>query len=379
MGSYYVSKDYGLDVYPNLVPGRTSPGLYAWGGNFYGQLGVGNNSINYSSPLQVGSLTSWKSIFAGNDWSLMIKNDGTLWSVGYNGSGQLGVNNIVNYSSPVQVGSLTTWKYISAGYRNSFAITTDGKLYAWGGNNSYGGLGLGDTSGRSSPVQAGTDTDWRYVAPQGYNTFGIKTNGTLWGCGYSIGYLSASAGTTFVQVGADTNWGQLACGYSHTVAVKTDGTLWAWGYNTYGSLGLNNTVVYASPVQIGSLNTWKYVAAGGYTSYATKTDGTLWAWGYNNNGQVGVGNTVNYSSPIQVGSLTNWKTVSGGTKVFSGNTVCAIKTDGTLWLWGNNDSGQLGQGNTVKYSSPVQVGSLTTWKSAAAGTYHIVAISDGQV
>jgi alpha-tubulin suppressor-like RCC1 family protein len=378
MGSYYVSKDYGLDVYPNLVPGRTSPGLYAWGLNSGGQLGQGDTT-DRSSPVQIGSLTTWKTISNGGDEvSLAIKNDGTLWSFGYNVYGQLGLGDTASRSSLIQVGADNKWKYVAGGFGHIAAIKTDGTLWTWGRNN-YGQLGIGDTTNRSNPVQVGSGTGWRYVALQGYNTYAIKTDGTLWGWGSSTGNLSDAYGYTPGQVGGLTNWSQLACGYAHTVAVKTDGTLWAWGNNQNGSVGVGNTSVYASPVQIGSLNNWKYVAAGGYTCYATKTDGTLWTWGRNDYGQLGIGNTVDYSSPIQIGSLTNWKTVSGGTKAFVGNMVCAIKTDGTLWAWGRNTFGGLGQGNTVHYSSPVQVGSLTTWKSATASSYHIIAISDGQV
>jgi alpha-tubulin suppressor-like RCC1 family protein len=97
-------------------------------------------------------------------------------------------------------------------------------------------------------------------------------------------------------------------------------------------------------------------ASGNYSSYAVKTDGTLWAWGDGGNGQLGQGNTTTYSSPVQVGALTTWSTVGGGR-----NHALAIKTDGTLWVWGSNGYGQLGQGNTTDYSSPVQVGALTTW------------------
>ena len=376
MGSYYVSKDYGLDVYPNLVPGRTSPGLYAWGGDSYGQLGVGN-TVNYSSPVQVGSLTNWKSVWAGHNFSLSISNDDKLWSWGNNTYGQLGLSDTTDRSSPVQIGTDNKWKYVSSGFRSSFAIKTDGTLWSWG-YNYFGGLGLGDTTNRSAPVQVGSATNWKYIASY-HNGVGIKTNGELWAWGYSSGALTGADGYTPTQVGLLTDWKQLACGYAHTVAVKTDGTLWAWGNNQNGSVGVGNTAIYYSPVQIGSLNNWKYVAAGGYRTLAIKTDGTLWSWGQNTYGTLGIGNTVNYSSPVQIGSLTNWKTISGGSKTFGDTFVCATKTDGTLWVWGRNAGGQLGQSNLISYSSPVQVGSLNSWKSASAGNDHLIAIADGQV
>jgi alpha-tubulin suppressor-like RCC1 family protein len=223
LGNRYVSKSYLLDVYPNMVPGRTVPGLWACGYNTLGQLGNGT-VVNYSSPIQIGSLTNWKQVVCGGTRSHAIKTDGTLWSWGGNREGEIGNGtSITTYSSPIQVGLLTNWKQVAAG-------------------NQVNSLSGGDF-------------------------------------------------------------------FSQTLAVKTDGTLWAWGNNGYGALGNGTTTPYSSPIQIGALTNWKQVACG-YATFAIKTDGTLWAWGYNLVGGLGNGNTVSYSSPIQIGSLTNWKQVA---------------------------------------------------------------------
>ena len=100
-----------------------------------------------------------------------------------------------------------------------------------------------------------------------------------------------------------------------------------------------------------------------YSSFAIKTDGTLWSWGSNNSGQLGQGNTINRSSPVQVGALANWSHPAA-----AASFAIATKTDGTLWSWGDGGSGQLGLGNTTTYSSPVQVGSLTTWQKDSPST-----------
>jgi alpha-tubulin suppressor-like RCC1 family protein len=176
----------------------------------------------------------------------------------------------------------------------------------------------------------------------------------------------ATAGDLFFQ--------QVAAGEWHKVAVKSDGTLWAWGSNGYGQLG-DGTTAYSkpSPVQVGSAANWQAVAAGLGHTVALQRDGTLWAWGLNNFGQLGDGTTANKSSPVQVGSEANWQSVAAG----KGHTA-AVKRDGTLWAWGYNYSGQLGDGTTNNRSSPVQVGSATNWQSVAAGAYHTVAVkSDG--
>jgi len=163
-----------------------------------------------------------------------------------------------------------------------------------------------------------------------------------------------------------TNWSKVSVGNnSFTLAIKTDGTLWSWGQNGYGQLGLGNTTDYSSPKQVGALTTWATIGkAGGSYSAAIKTDGTLWVWGVNQWGQLGLGNTTSYSSPKQVGALTNWLNVSCGYQF-----LIAVKTNGTLWSWGRNQSGQLGLNVPSNYSSPMQVGSLTTWLSVSASSY----------
>ncbi len=300
-----------------------------------------------------------------------------LWSWGSNSNGQLGLGNTNNRSSPVQVGALTTWSNVFGGTMCSFATKTDGTLWAWG-YNSVGQLGLGNTTNRSSPVQVGTLTDWSDVkiSSRGNSTLAVKSNGTLWGWGQGyrgvLGLGNSTSRSSPVQVGALTSWAEVSVGRGNALAVKTDGTLWSWGDNPQGQLGQGNTTRRSSPVQVGALTNWSKVAASPAACLATKTDGTLWAWGRNTVGQLGQGNTTNRSSPVQVGTLTNWSKIAGaGSRYVGGNPFAyevyiygffsSIKTDGTLWSWGSNGTGELGLGNTTNRSSPVQVGALTDW------------------
>jgi alpha-tubulin suppressor-like RCC1 family protein len=165
-------------------------------------------------------------------------------------------------------------------------------------------------------------------------------------------------------VGALTTWAKVSTGRSHALAVKTDGTLWSWGRNNAGQLGLNSNPVVSksSPEQVGSLTNWSKVSAGGAHTAAIKTDGTLWAWGNGQGGTIGDGTVYSKSSPVQIGALTDWANIATG----NGNTV-AIKTTGTLWSWGYNTVGQLGQNNTIARSSPTQVGVLSAWSTVSAG------------
>ena len=150
------------------------------------------------------------------------------------------------------------------------------------------------------------------------------------------------------------------------------GSLWTWGRNTYGGLGDNTIADKSSPIQtIAGGTNWKQVACNRYHTAAIKTDGTLWLWGYNGYGGLGDNTIAHKSSPIQtIAGGTNWKLVAGG----SYHTT-AIKTDGTLWLWGYNAYGGLGDNTIAHKSSPVQtIAGGTNWKQVAGGGYHSAAI-----
>lgn len=346
----------------------------SWGYNDYGQLGLGNTTT-YSSPKQIGSLTDWKVLIAGGNSSYGIKTDGTLWSWGDNYFGQLGLGSTARYSSPKQVGALTNWLSIVSGYVAVLATKTDGTLWTWGRNDN-GQLGLGNTTNYSSPKQVGALTNWSNIASSNYSSYATKTDGTLWVWGYGgygeLGIGGSVTKSSPTQVGALTNWLSVTAGVYFAHAIKTDGTLWAiGGRNQSGQLGLGNITYYSSPKQVGALTNWKSVSNGTYYhATAVKTDGTLWTWGQGLQGQLGLNNTTNYSSPKQVGSLTTWSSSVGGRYY----CAAAIKTDGSLWLWGNNTYGQLGMGNVTTYSSPVQLGASSSWKSVSMGYYFSVGL-----
>jgi alpha-tubulin suppressor-like RCC1 family protein len=296
-----------------------------------------------------------------------------MWSCGRNYGGAVGLGNTTNYSSPKQIGALTTWSSISGGEFHNLALKTDGTMWAWG-RNTYGQVGDNTTTNRSSPVQIGALTTWLNIAAGFYHTVAVKTDGTMWSWGYN-GRGELGDGTTTnksspVQIGSSTNWSSVSASNYHSLATKTDGTLWTWGYNYYGFtgiLGLGDTITRSSPTQIGALTNWSTIPATmkGAFSLAIKTDGTMWSWGYNNKGQLGIGISGNYqgrSSPVQIGALTTWSSIAAGQRHST-----AIKTDGTVWTWGWNEYGSLGLSDTTDRSSPVQVGSLTTWVNIAAG------------
>lgn len=363
--------------------------LFCWGRNTYGQIGD-NTRVNKSNPTQtVTGGSNWKQVSGGYAHVYGIKTDGTLWGFGQNTKGQLGDNTILSKSSPVQTVALgTNWKQVACGYHTA-AIKTDGTLWTWGPNATYGPLGDNTVDPKSSPVQTvAFGTNWKQVSSGLYHCAAIKTDGTLWTWGQNIyGQLGnntvANRSSPVQTIAYGTNWKQVSAGGRTTAAIKTDGTLWCWGDGDKGELGDNLSYVVgnnrkSSPIQTITFGTnWKQVSAGYFHTTAIKTDGTLWCWGSNTNGQLGDNTIVSKSSPVQTVAFgTNWKQVSAGYKF-----TAAIKTDGTLWTWGDAATyGQLGDNTVVAKSSPVQTTAYgTNWKQVDCKYQHIAAVTNGDI
>ena len=383
LGQQLVEKDYLMSVYPNLLPNMKAPQLFSWGQNGYGQVGD-NTSINKSSPVQLPNGSSiWRQVSGGVSHAAAIGVDGTLWMWGRNQQGQLGSSSVGHRSSPVQTISYgSNWSVVSTGGNYTASIKSDGTLWSWGLGTS-GQLGDSTLVSKSSPVQVlDYSNTWTKIVVGGAAYLGIKSDGTLWGWGQNLlGVLGDNTGlyptptnrTSPVQtVALGTNWSSVSIAYTangdyaFATATKTDGTLWAWGANTYGNLGDNTTIHRSSPVQvIGGATNWKSAVCGTYHTVAIKTDGTLWCWGLNSSGQLGINNTTNISSPVQtIAYGTTWMMAAGGFDC-SG----AIKSDGTLWTWGSNNVGQLGDNTIINKSSPIQTITFgTNWSYIAQNT-----------
>jgi len=374
-----IKKVFMTDVW--LIDRFVGSTQWMWGRNYQGGLGD-NTTTNRSSPVQtIGSATTWKKIACGQYHTLSIRTDESLWVFGFNNFGQLGTQNVVNYSSPVTTNpSGSVYIDCSAGYYQSSIIKVDGSLWSWG-YNAYGALGANDRTNRSSMVQTVSGGfNWSSVSCGHYHTAAIKTDGSLWLWGYNnggqLGDNSVANKSSPVQtVSAGLPWVMVAGGGYHTAAIKTDNSLWCWGTNNEGQLGINNITNRSSPVQtLSGGNVWKFVACGANHTAAIKLDGTLWIWGMNDHGQLGDNSNTPRSSPVQtISGGTNWKYVACGFR-----HTAAVKVDGSVWCWGLNDFGQLGDNSITKRSSPVQtIAAGTAWKQVSCGYTRTGAVKNG--
>ena len=319
----------------------------------------------------------WTQVAAGSFHTVALKSDGTLWAWGLNDKGQLGDGTTTNRNVPVQIGTDTDWSRVDSFESNNLAIKTDGSLWAWGNNfngqNGNGNFGPGAMD--LVPTRIGLDNDW---ASSAGTIFAIKTNGTLWGWGSNgnggLGTGDFEDHFTPVQIGAASDWVAVSGASNQTLALRSDHTLWGWGLNKSGSLAIGAVDDFILvPTQTGN-NTadWQKIRVGGCcSSKMIKTDGTLWAMGSANFGNLGIGTVAGFevNSPTQIGNSNNWDSVS--TTFHSG----AIKDDGSLWTWGLNAVGELGDGTFVNKTSPNQVGTSDTWVSVISGSNHTVALN----
>ena len=342
--------------------------LWSMGDGVFGRLG-NNLTSPFSSPVQVGALSVWTKITASRTHSLAIQSNGTLWAWGYNFYGQLGLSDITDRSSPVQVGSLSNWSKLndpSTQAFHSLAIQSNGTLWSWGWNG-YGQLGLSDITNRSTPVQVGIESYWSQVTTGFRHTLALQSNGTIWSCGNgffgALGLSDQTDRSSFTQIGTLSNWSQVACGYYYSLALQSNGTLWAWGNNSYGQLGTSNIINYSSPVQIGSLSNWSQPSPGGFHGLAIQNNKILFSWGLNASGQLGTGNVVNTSSPVQanqpvtnISLLTQIGTESNWNQVHCGDfSTLLINTSNVPYVFGKNNVYQLGLSDTINRSSPTQI------------------------
>uniref|UniRef100_A0ABS3IRW6 InlB B-repeat-containing protein n=1 Tax=Bifidobacterium asteroides TaxID=1684 RepID=A0ABS3IRW6_9BIFI len=361
--------------------------LYTWGNNYYGQLGDGTNT-NRNTPTLVEKPTgappgfTWKQTSLGESHSAALGSDGNLYTWGENSRGQLGDGTTTNRNKPVLVGKPAgaqdgfTWKQVSLGAWHTAALGSDGNLYTWG-DDTYDCLGR-DTGSVplarpglvENPQNPPDGFTWKRLSLGGWHSAALGSDGNLYTWGWNE-YGRLGDGTTTekhrsVLVGKPQGapdgftWKQISLGGQHSAAIGSDGNLYTWGWNKYSQLGDGTTTNRTRPVPVGKPQgapdgfTWKQISLGGQHSAAIGSDGNLYTWGRNDTGQQGDGTTTNRNTPVPLNKPKGasdgftWKQASLG-----GMHSAAIGSDGNLYTWGRNSEGQLGDGTTTSRTRPV--------------------------
>ena len=359
---------------PACVPSAITPTVTATVSNALGASASQSFSL---SGLPTCASLAVTSFAGGYEHSARLKPDGTVWSWGRNSSGQLGDGTTTQRNSPVKVLGLSGVTALATGQSHTVALLQDGTVWVWGAN-SYGQLGDGTTTQRNSPVQVPGLSGIIAISAGESHTAALRQDGTVWTWGWNR-YGQLGDGTTTqrnspMQVPGLSGVTAIETGYTRTLALHQDGTLWAWGDNDNGRLGDGTTTHRASPVKVPGLGNLIAISAGMVHTLALRQDGTVWTWGANNHGQLGDGTNIDRASPVQVPGLSGVTAISSG---FSHAVV--LRQDGTLWGWGYNYYGQLGDG-TVGDSrpSPVRGPDLSGVTTLVAGAYHTLALrADG--
>ncbi len=319
----------------------------------------------------------WRIVSAGENFSLGIKFDGTLWGWGQNGNKLgLGLGNLADQNLPVQIGTANDWATVSAGNVHSLAVKINGTLWAWG-NGQFGQLGNGVfNSATPNLTQVGTATDWLAVSAGNRFSLAIKTTGTLWSWGLnSVGQLGQGNITNLnlpTQVGSASNWTKIDAGSKHALAIDATGFVYGWGDNTFGQLGNGTNTSSLVPIMLSSSNNWAEVSAGLDHSLFLNTFGFLFSSGNNTNGQLcnGSNTASNMIMPAtNSGAQFQYIAISAG-----GGHSLVIDNMNNLYSSGLNSQGQLGLGNNTNSNVLVQVGTSNNWFAISAGDTHSLAL-----
>ncbi len=352
---------------------------------------VQNFSVTINSVEDAPVIGLYPTIDAGDRHSIALNADGTVWTWGNNNHGQLGDGTIITRSTPVKVKNLSDVIDVSAGESFSVALKNDGSVWAWGWN-SFGMIGNDTTDDTLLPAQVLGESGVGYltnvvsIACGNHFVLAVKDDGSTWswGCNGSgkLGDNSFTNRYTPVRVVGSGGVGYLsniidvAAGDSHSLALDADGNVWAWGSNLYGQLGDGSYGgVEPTPVQGINLSHVKAIAAGNLHSVALKTNGSVWTWGDGTDGQLGDNGWSYRYRPYHITSLSPVESIAAG-----GDTTVVLKANGTAWGFGKNSSGQLGNGNTTDQHTPIQLSNAGYIRAIAVGGSHVFIVKkEGEV
>jgi alpha-tubulin suppressor-like RCC1 family protein len=370
-------------LFPSVVSAQTIAGgnyyslvlcsdrtVRAWGSNVSGQLGD-STFDDKKIPVLVKGLSGIIAIAGEGNHSLALKSDSTVWCWGFNTHGELGDESFNNKKNlPVKAVGLSGVIAIAAGENHSLALRKDSTVWVWG----WGIFGqLGNGMGMSTvPSKVDSISGVIAIAAGSFHSLALKKDGTVWAWGNNgngeLGSANNSPADYPQPVVELSNVKSIAGSAVNSYAIKNDGTVWVWGGNTYNQLGNNTEVFSTHPRQVNGLSGITHLTGGFQHSLALKNDGTVWTWGNNSAGQLGNGaidsNTIYVYTPTKVLGLSGIKELTGG-----GTHSLAVKNDGSVWAWGYNLQGQLGNGtNTEFYTLPVKVSGA--WQALTSVSKH---------
>ena len=365
--------------YEHVLVLKENGTVWSWGRNNEGELGD-NTQETRSVPKQIIGLTNIVQIAAGEMYSMALKNDGTVWTWGKNQNGQLGDGTYTTRKLPVKVTGISAVKEIEAGYAHSMAVTEDGKLYSWGSNKTgqLGGSGTAAGGNQCTPQYADLD-NVKSVSAGKDHSLAVKANGEVYAWGNAEYGKTGHTGTEIGKVSGLSNITQAAAGQWFSAALDEDGKVWTWGRNNVKELGREISGSETSvPGIVPDLEGVVSISAMDRHTLAVKDDGSLWTWGWNAAGQLGDGTLENRRIPKQVmeNVMAAGKTVSAG----AGFSV-ALETRGKAVAWGSNTAGQLGDGVEYMTTTPVlssEMGTDVKYLSGG-GENTVVLHENGQV
>ena len=272
---------------------------------------------------------------------------------------------------------------IAAGLYFSLSVCLDSTVKSWG-YNYYGQLGEGDTINKITPVDVYNQSQVIAVSAGEYHSLALRKDSTIWSWGNNtngqLGNGSLIHRTLPVQVLGVTHVTAIAAGQNHSLALKKDSTVWDWGYNVYGQLGDSTTNLVdceckEQAVKVHTITHVTAISAGSYHSLALRSDSTVWAWGGNADGQLGDSTNLDRISPVKVYGLTKVIAIAAG-----GSHNLALRSDSTVWAWGLNANGQLGDSTIITKIIPVKINALSGITAIAASTGHSLSLkSDSTV
>jgi len=353
---------------------------WCWGDNATGQLGDQTLESRHK-PVKVQLEPAVSRIGAGAFHGCSLDGKGVVWCWGSNAAGQLGDGTDTPSGAPVRVRFPARTQIVSLGVgeRHACALTQTGAILCWG-DNAFGQIGDGTTTARGVPAKvSGLTGRMAKVAAGRDHTCALATDGAVscWGKN-TEGQLGESSGqpskTAQPVAGLEADVAGICAGLEHTCARKLDGSVWCWGGNGDGQLGTGDNRNRSAPTRVTFEGEVASVKCGYFRTCMLMKDGTILCWGQNNYGQLGDGTKVNRSRPTRIPTFFN----AGGVFV-GGRHTCATRSDRSLYCWGFNFYGQLGDGTTEDQPSPVIITRLGTGvASVAPGESHACAVkSDG--